>query len=158
MEEDVAALAKKLKAHEWKVATVESCTGGGLAYWLTQVSGSSEWFERGFVTYSNLAKQEMVGVREITLDTFGAVSAETATEMAEGGLRFSQAQISVAITGIAGPSGGTPDKPVGTVHFAWAGINFETILKKALLTGNRTEIREKSIAIALDGLLRILSE
>lgn len=158
MQQQVTELSKKLKSREWKITTVESCTGGGLAYALTEISGSSEWFERGFVTYSNLAKQEMVGVSLATLNSFGAVSAETAREMAEGALRFSQAQISVAITGIAGPTGGTPDKPIGTVHFAWAGINFETIVKKVLLTGTRTDIREKSIEIALEGLLQILTD
>ena len=99
----------------------------------------------------------MVGVSATTLSAFGAVSGQTAREMAEGALRFSQAQISAAITGIAGPTGGTADKPVGTVYFAWAGVNLKTTVQKIILTGNRIEIREKSIATALAGLLKILS-
>jgi nicotinamide-nucleotide amidase len=156
MEDRIIELALALKAREWKLATAESCTGGGLAYFLTSVPGSSEWFERGFVTYSNLSKEELVGVRHASLLAFGAVSPEVAREMAEGTLGFSQAQISVAITGIAGPDGGTAEKPVGMVCFAWAGINFETLVKTEYLKGTRTEIRNQSIEIALDKLLQIV--
>jgi nicotinamide-nucleotide amidase len=156
MQQQVIELSKKLKSHGWKLATVESCTGGGLAYFLTEIAGSSEWLERGFVTYSNQAKHEMVGVSLDIINTYGAVSEETARAMAEGGLRFSQAQISVAITGIAGPTGGTTDKPVGTVHIAWAGVEFTSEAKKLLFSGNRIDIRQQSIAAALQGLLRLV--
>jgi nicotinamide-nucleotide amidase len=152
----IVQLGRELVKREWKLATAESCTGGGLAFQLTSVPGSSDWFDRGFVTYSNLAKTQMLGVRLLTLSTFGAVSEETAAEMSEGARHFSDAQISVAITGIAGPGGGTKDKPVGTVCFGWAGLDFETILTTKHLKGNRTRIREQSVKIALEGLYKLL--
>jgi nicotinamide-nucleotide amidase len=155
MRELVLAVSKKLLAQQLQLVTAESCTGGGLSYHLTSLSGSSEWFERGFVTYSNLSKIEMLGVKHLTLDKFGAVSAETAREMAEGALRHSHAHISVAITGIAGPTGGTDEKPVGTVYFSWAGMNRESITRMELLKKSRKEIREQSIRIALEGLLSL---
>jgi nicotinamide-nucleotide amidase len=158
MEILITKIARHLKSRNWKLTTAESCTGGGVAYHLTNLSGSSDWFERGFVTYSNLAKEEMLGVSTTTLKQFGAVSQETAHAMAEGALKHSPAQISVSITGIAGPTGGTTEKPVGTVWFGWAGIDFETTTKLEKLTGNREEIREKAIQIALEGLLRQLSD
>ncbi len=158
MQARVKEVAEKLTSRAIKVATAESCTGGGLAYRMTDRAGSSEWFERGFVTYSNAAKQEMLGVKLATLEAKGAVSPEVAREMAEGARQFSAAQISVAITGIAGPSGGTPDKPVGMVCFAWASSDFETYLKTEYLLGSRREIRRQSIIIALDGLLEILNK
>jgi nicotinamide-nucleotide amidase len=158
MENLAITLGQQLRNREWKLATAESCTGGGVAYYITNINGSSDWFERGFVTYSNTAKEEMLGVKITTLQQFGAVSESTAREMAEGALVHSHAQISVAITGIAGPAGGTPEKPVGTVWFGWAGINFETITKLEKLNGNRVEIREKAIQIALEGLLQQLRE
>src|SRR3990167_3251020 len=104
-----------LKKHHLTLATAESCTGGGLSYWLTSVPHSSQWFERGFITYSNAAKIELLQVNPATLETFGAVSEPTAREMAEGALKHSQAKLSIAITGTAGPDGGTALKPVGTV-------------------------------------------
>jgi nicotinamide-nucleotide amidase len=158
MENLAFTVGQQLKKREWKLATAESCTGGGVAYYITNISGSSDWFERGFVTYSNTAKEEMLGVKFSTLQQFGAVSEPTAREMAEGALQHSHAQISVAITGIAGPTGGTPEKPVGTVWFGWAGIHFETITKLEKLTGNRMEIREKAIRIALEGVLQQLRD
>jgi nicotinamide-nucleotide amidase len=158
MENLVIELGKRLKARQWTMATAESCTGGGVAYYLTNISGSSDWFERGFITYSNTAKEEMLGVQANTLTQFGAVSELTAHEMAEGALKHSHAQISVAITGIAGPSGGTPEKPVGTVWFGWAGVDFKTITKMEKLTGNRVEIRERAIQIAIEGLLQQLAK
>jgi nicotinamide-nucleotide amidase len=155
IEKLVIALGQQLKAQAWKLASAESCTGGGLAYWVTSIAGSSEWFERGFVTYSNSAKEEMLGVNPATLAAHGAVSAAVAQEMAEGVLRFSKADISVAITGIAGPGGGTPEKPIGTVWFAWAGRKFETKTKVAFLTGNRSDIRNQAIHLALENLLEL---
>lgn len=157
IEQLVISLSQELKKQEWKLVTAESCTGGGLAYYLTNLSGSSEWFERGFVSYSNSSKEEMLGVRNATIDAFGAVSEQTAIEMAEGALRHSQAQVSVAITGIAGPTGGTPYKPVGTVCFAWAGLNLKTKSILTVLNGDRADIREKSIIVALTELLKILA-
>jgi nicotinamide-nucleotide amidase len=152
----IVQLGRELVKREWKLATVESCTGGGLAYQLTSVPGSSEWFERGFVTYSNLAKTQMVGVRLLTLSSFGAVSEETAAEMAEGARHFSDAQMSVSITGIAGPGGGTKEKPVGTVCFAWAGQQFETVVITKHFKGSRNRIRKLSIEFALEGLYKRL--
>ncbi|MHB1947999.1 MAG: CinA family protein [Gammaproteobacteria bacterium] len=150
-------LGLALISREWKLATAESCTGGGVAYHITEISGSSKWFERGFVTYSNLSKEELLGVSQATLSEFGAVSEETAKEMAEGALERSQAQISLAITGIAGPDGGSIAKPVGTVWFAWAGINQETQAELHVFQGDRHSIREQAIEVALNKLLAFLS-
>ncbi len=152
----VLRISEKLKAREWKLVTTESCTGGGLAYCFTELSGSSDWFERGFVSYSNSAKEELLGVSPQTLANHGAVSRETAQEMAEGALRNSQAQISISITGIAGPTGGTKEKPVGTIWIGYAGINLATQCTLLSLTGNRTEIRMQTIETALENLLRLL--
>lgn len=154
VEKLVIELGKTLTAREWKMATAESCTAGGVAYAITMVPGSSNWFERGLVTYSNLSKVEMLGVRQATLEEFGAVSEQTAREMAVGALEHSQAQVSVAITGVAGPDGGSVAKPVGTVWFAWAGVDKETVAEVYLLKGDRQAVREQSIKIALEGLLR----
>jgi nicotinamide-nucleotide amidase len=108
-----------LKSHGLMLATAESCTGGGVAQAITEVAGSSAWFERGFVTYSNLSKQQMMGVREATLKQHGAVSEMTVREMVAGALQHSAAQVALAVSGVAGPGGGTAEKPVGTVWFAW---------------------------------------
>jgi nicotinamide-nucleotide amidase len=135
-----------------KLATAESCTGGWVAQCLTAIAGSSDWFERGFVTYSNEAKMELRGVLPETLAAHGAVSEATAAAMAEGALAKSRAQRAVAITGIAGPSGGTPEKPVGMVCFGWAGsagVEVET----RHFRGDRAAIRAQSVACALAGLL-----
>lgn len=147
-------LGKQLKLQKILVATAESCTGGWVSEAITAIPGSSSWFDRGFVTYSNAAKQEMLGVKAITLDQFGAVSEETASEMAAGALKNSQAQLSVSITGIAGPDGGSDDKPVGTVWFAWADQN-SIISKQHIFTGDRASIREQAVITALDGLLEL---
>lgn len=154
--EEIQVLGLALKKRQWKLVTAESCTGGGLAYYLTSLPGSSDWFERGVVTYSNLSKQELLGVKAGTLEKFGAVSAETAREMAAGALRQSAAQISLAITGVAGPDGGSPQKPVGTVWFGWKIDSAETEAKKVLFSGNRTEIREQAIQVAIKQLLDCL--
>jgi nicotinamide-nucleotide amidase len=149
----VTQLSKKLLTREWKMVTAESCTGGGLAYLLTSLAGSSNWFERGFVTYSNSSKEELLGVDGTILSTFGAVSEQTVREMAEGALRHSQAQISIAVTGIAGPDGGTKEKPVGTVWIGFASINAETRSFVNIFPGSRTEIREQTIETALKEIL-----
>lgn len=146
-----------LKARGLMLATAESCTGGGVAQALTDIAGSSVWFERGFVTYSNIAKFEMLGVRQSTLETHGAVSEATVREMAAGALTHSHANISVSVSGIAGPSGGTAEKPVGTVWFAWALRDGEVHARLHHLAGNRAAVREQSVQIALQGVFNLLN-
>ena len=136
-----------------RLATAESCTGGWVAQSLTAIAGSSDWFERGFVTYSNTAKQEMLGVSPATLDQHGAVSEATAAAMAAGALRHSHADWALAITGIAGPGGGSADKPVGSVCFGWAGPDGCIAVESRRFEGSREEIRAQSVAYALAGIL-----
>lgn len=145
-----------LKAHGMMLVTAESCTGGGVASAVTEIAGSSAWFDRGFVTYSNQAKMDMLGVSPATLLRFGAVSEATVREMTEGALRHSLAKLSLAVSGIAGPGGGTPDKPVGTVWFAWGIKNGLQLSRMHMLEGDRTEIRNHAIRIALEGVLELL--
>ena len=128
-----------------------------MAQAVTEVAGSSAWFERGFVTYANAAKVEMLGVREETLSAHGAVSELTVREMAEGAILHSHADVSVAISGIAGPGGGTAEKPVGTVWFAWSVRGGETHARKHLLAGDRAAIRAQSVRIALEGVQEFVS-
>jgi nicotinamide-nucleotide amidase len=135
------------------LTAAESCTGGWLAQSVTAIAGSSGWFDRGFVTYSNAAKVEMLGVAETTLERHGAVSEATARAMAQGALSHSRADWSVAITGIAGPSGGSPEKPVGTVCFAWASKEGGCEAQTCYFSGDRAEVREQSVRHALRGLL-----
>lgn len=137
------------------IATAESCTGGWLAQVITHTPGSSAWFDRGFVTYSNAAKIEMLGVQPDTLKSFGAVSLETASEMAAGALAHANATISVAITGIAGPTGGTAEKPVGTVCFAWSMKGGVPSCERRLFTGSRETIRRQAVIHALEGLISL---
>ncbi len=147
-----------LKTHGHMLATAESCTGGGVAQAITDIAGSSAWFERGFITYSNLAKQEMLGVAQNTLEQFGAVSEATVREMVAGALQHSAADIALAVSGIAGPGGGTAEKPVGLVWFAWGIKNKTCVAQRHYLTGNRAEIRVQSVSIALQGLLEVLAQ
>jgi nicotinamide-nucleotide amidase len=149
----IAELAEALRARGWMVACAESCTGGGIAAALTDLAGSSDWFDRGFVTYSNRAKQAMLGVRAGTLDGYGAVSRHTVIEMARGALDHSDAHLSVAVSGIAGPGGGTADKPVGTVWLAWAGPGFVEALREQF-PGDRAAVRAATVDAAIAGLLR----
>ena len=149
-------LATLLQDEKKMLCTAESCTGGGVAYYLTSLAGVSTWFDRSFVTYSNEAKKEMLGVNEKTLLTFGAVSQETVKEMAEGALKNSHAQVSIAITGIAGPTGGSDEKPVGTVWFGFGREGVETVTHLAQLQGDREAIRTQSIEIALQKLVDLL--
>ncbi|MFM9885819.1 MAG: CinA family protein [Burkholderiales bacterium] len=142
-----------LAACGWTLATVESCTGGWVAQAVTAISGSSAWFERGFVTYSNEAKQELVGVLASTLMERGAVSEETAREMALGGLARSRSTLSVSITGVAGPTGGTPAKPVGMVCLAWALRGGAVTSVTCYFTGDRRDVRRSSVERALQGVL-----
>ena len=150
------ALARSCKRRGVSLATAESCTGGGVAAACTRIPGSSEWFERGMVTYTNVAKREMLGVSEETLEAHGAVSEEVAREMAVGALRQSHADVSVAVTGIAGPGGGVPCKPVGTVHFAWAVRGGDIQARKFLFRGDRAAVRLQSVAVGLQGLIDLL--
>jgi len=153
----LGALARRagarLNKRGLKLAAAESCTGGWIAQVITSIPGSSEWFERGFVTYSNEAKKEMLGVRPATLLRHGAVSEETAREMAAGALKRSEAHVGLAVTGIAGPGGGTRKKPVGMVCFAWSGPKGGTQSATRRFTGGRESVRRKSVVAALQGLL-----
>ena len=146
-------LGRALVARGWKVATAESCTGGLVAAAITDVSGSSGWFDRGSITYSDTAKTGMLGVRAETLAAHGAVSEPTAREMAAGALANSGADLAVAITGVAGPSGGTPAKPVGMVCLAWArrGGPVEAVTRH--FEGDRGAVRDAAVLAALEGLL-----
>ncbi|UJP02396.1 MAG: CinA family protein [Nitrosomonas sp.] len=143
--------------HGWMLVTAESCTGGWMGQAVTAVSGSSAWYERGYITYSNTAKCEMLGVQQATLDQHGAVSPQTAQEMAIGALNRSHAQISVSITGIAGPDGGTAIKPVGMVCFAWATQDGSVQQETHYFSGDREAIRRQAVATALAGVLTMLN-
>lgn len=149
-------LGARLKARGTMLVTAESCTGGWAAQAVTTVAGSSEWFERGFITYSNAAKEEMLGVRAATLARFGAVSEETAREMALGALERSRGTISLAITGVAGPTGGSAAKPVGTVCFAWAAKGRPVSAQTRHFAGDREAVRRQSVEYALERLLELL--
>jgi nicotinamide-nucleotide amidase len=146
-------LGRRLTAKDWQAATAESCTGGLVAGAITAIGGSSAWFDRGFVTYSNEAKAEVLHVPLPTLAQHGAVSAETARAMAEGALAASRATVAVAVTGIAGPAGGSLEKPVGTVWFAWSVRGGSTTAAVHVLPGDRAAVREASVRIALEGLI-----
>ena len=148
----VLALARSLCAKGRMIASAESCTGGLIAAACTSVAGSSDWFERGFVTYSNAAKTEMLGVPAALIAQFGAVSAEVARAMAEGAIAHSSADIAVAVTGIAGPGGATPDKPVGTVWLALARRSGTTVDELLSLDGDRAAIRAQTTQLALQRL------
>ncbi|MEA3291274.1 MAG: CinA family protein [Pseudomonadota bacterium] len=156
-----AQLGERLLATGQSLMSVESCTGGWVAQVLTSVPGSSQWFERGLVTYSNRAKTDLAGVDPSLLEQYGAVSEEVAAAMARGGLARSRANLSLAITGIAGPGGGSPEKPVGTVWFAWAGFpgmglnQPETSIRRFL--GGREAVRLQSVKCALEGALERLA-
>ncbi len=152
----VGQLAQLLGDREMMLTVAESCTGGWLAKVCTDLSGSSKWFERGFVTYTNESKQEMLGVLAQTLQTHGAVSEETVAEMASGALANSRAQIAVSISGIAGPGGGTLEKPVGTVCFGWAQQGGGTVTERRRFDGDREAVRAQAVLHALQGLLQQL--
>ncbi len=148
----------KTKARGWRLATAESCTGGLVSAALTDIPGASEVFDRGFVTYSNAAKTEMLGVSEALLAAHGAVSAETACAMAEGALAHSRADVAVAITGVAGPGGGTRLKPVGLVHFACAKRGGEVaLLERRFGALSRDDIRRAAVDQALDLMIEALN-
>ena len=146
-------VGRVLAERRWKLVTAESCTGGLVAGAITDVAGSSEWFDRGFVTYSNEAKVELLGVAPATLARCGAVSEATVREMAAGALARSRADIAVAVTGVAGPAGGTPDKPVGLVWFAWAVRGAAVGAESRRFEGDRAAVRDASVGAALRGIL-----
>lgn len=150
------ALGHRLQAAQLMLATAESCTGGWVAKVVTDIPGSSSWFDRGFVTYTNGAKQDMLGVPARALEVHGAVSEEVAQEMARGALEHSLAGVAVAVTGIAGPDGGSEDKPVGTVCFAWALEGRSPVTQRIQFAGNREEVRHQSVRLALERLLELL--
>lgn len=152
-----AAVGQALKARNWMLATAESCTGGGVAQAITEIAGSSSWFDRGFVTYSNDSKVALLRVPPQTLVDHGAVSEQTAAAMAQGALTNSNAKVTLSTTGIAGPGGAVPGKPVGTVCFAWC-IEGAVHTEQRFFPGDRHAVREQSVAHALRGLLQRLSQ
>jgi len=149
---------ERLLAARHRLATAESCTGGWIAKAVTDVAGSSAWFDCGMAAYSYEAKQALLGVRPQTLEIHGAVSRETVVEMVSGALVNSGATLAVAVTGIAGPGGAVDGKPVGTVCFGWARVGFDTRVATLRFAGDRTAVREESVLTALAGLLAALGE
>ncbi len=149
-------VAELLCERHLMLVTAESCTGGWIAKCCTDLPGSSHWFERGFVTYTNEAKMEELGVLAATLQIHGAVSEATVAEMAAGALHHSRAQVSVAVSGIAGPGGGRPDKPVGTVCFGWALAGKGPVSRQLYIVGDREQIRRQAVAVALRGVLDVV--
>ena len=147
----------ELKRRKLMLATAESCTGGWIAEAVTMVPGSSEWFERGFVTYTYISKREMLGVRKATLERHGAVAEEVVLEMVQGALARSHAQVAVAVSGVAGPSGGTPQKPVGTVCIAWGVQDGKLRAETRRFAGDREAVRQRSVEHALKGVLALLA-
>ena len=149
-------VADLLLQHQWLLTTAESCTGGMIAAACTDLAGSSAWFERGFVSYSNASKTELLGVDPALIERCGAVSEEVVCAMVQGALQHSHAQVAVAVTGVAGPSGGTVAKPMGTVWFGWAtpaGLNTQV----QHFGGDRANVRSATVAHALQGLVRFIS-
>ena len=145
-----------LKSRAMMLVTAESCTGGWVGEAVTMVPGSSDWYERGFITYTYVSKREMLGVKVETLDEHGAVSEQTVKEMVIGALAASHAQVAVAVSGTAGPGGGTPEKPVGTVCLAWALRNGEPVAETRHYAGDREAVRRQSVERALEGMLELL--
>lgn len=140
---------------QWQLTTAESCTGGWVAEAITAISGSSQWFETGYVTYSNATKQRLLGVNGRTLATRGAVSAEVVEQMVQGACEESSADLGVAISGVAGPGGGSAEKPVGTVWFAWGNREYQ-VSEKHHFEGDRTVIRAQAVCVALQGFIEHL--
>ncbi|HTM64527.1 MAG TPA: CinA family protein [Gammaproteobacteria bacterium] len=158
MDKEIEKLAHEVgmmfKQKNMKLATAESCTGGGLGFWITSIPGSSEWYDRGFITYTNAAKTEMLNVKPHTLDMYGAVSEPVVIEMADGALAQSDADITIAVSGIAGPDGGSPDKPVGTVWIAYASKNSRSEAFIELFPGDREAVRLATIKRALEQVIK----
>ena len=158
---DIAELAtragKALHDKGMMLATAESCTGGGVAQAVTGIPGSSTWFDRGFVTYSNASKSDLLNVPASLIAQFGAVSEEVAAAMAEGALANSEARVALSTTGIAGPGGAVPGKPVGTVCFGWASAH-SVFTERVVYAGDRQTVRQQAVVHALEGLLRFLEQ
>ncbi len=157
LETAAKTLLEACRRSDVKLATAESCTGGLIAGMLTEIPGSSDVFERGFVTYSNASKTEMLGVPAMLVNLEGAVSEKVARSMAEGALKKSAADITIAVTGVAGPGGGTQDKPVGLVHIACAGTGRPTIHRRNIFSGDRTDIRHQTIFTAFGIIAQVLA-
>ena len=153
----IKQVAHTLLGETWSVTCAESCTGGWVAKCCTDLAGSSAWFDRGFVTYSNQAKQDCLQVKSTTLQEFGAVSEQIATEMAQGAVSASQADISLAITGVAGPDGGTEQNPVGSVWLAWALRSGQIITQHYQFKGDRDAVRRQAVVVALQGVVDIVN-
>lgn len=153
----IQQLAKKLLANKARVSTAESCTGGGIAKAMTQLAGSSEWFECGWITYSNAAKEKLLNIDPALINAYGAVSESVVLAMARQALLLANVEYSVAVSGIAGPSGGTEEKPVGTVWIAWAWLPANQSVQADAscfhFSGDRSSVREQTIEQALLGLL-----
>ncbi|MDC0611183.1 nicotinamide-nucleotide amidase [Vibrio sp.] len=145
-------VGQRLKQHNAVLCSAESCTGGGVAAAITDIAGSSEWFDRAFVTYSNEAKQQMLGVNKATLDSYGAVSEPIVEEMTSGALKHSLATVAVAISGIAGPAGGSAEKPVGTVCFCWENTDGWKCVETLVFPGDRAQVRKQAVFHALKTL------
>ena len=150
-------LAAQLSQNERKICTAESCTGGLIAKTITDQAGSSHWFDRGFVTYTNQSKVDMLGVNPLTLEAQGAVSKSVAGEMAVGAVQHSEADVAIAVTGIAGPGGGSELKPVGTVCLGFA-IDNQVVTEKQLFQGNRQQIRNSSLIYALQRVIELIKQ
>ena len=155
IDELAGLLGDKLLAKGWTISCAESCTGGGVGYAITAIPGSSGWFKQGFITYSNEAKQQLLAVSAHTLNNFGAVSEQTVQAMALGAAKAADAQVTIAVSGIAGPDGGTPDKPVGTVWFGFY-IDGQVLAVTQLFKGTRQQVRLKAIEFALARVIRLL--
>lgn len=151
-------VGQALRARGWSLATAESCTGGWIGEVVTRVSGSSAWYDRGFITYSNAAKQSLLGVAVETLERHGAVSEATVVEMAAGALSRSEADVAVAVSGVAGPTGGSAEKPVGTVCIAWAVGDGVRQVETFRFAGDRTDVRRQTVVTALEGVIRLAAE
>lgn len=149
-------LGQLLLRKKWTITTAESCTGGGVAYWLTAVAGSSAYVDRSFITYSNKAKQQLLAVRSATLLQYGAVSEETVREMAQGAAQSAGARLAIAVSGIAGPGGGSVLKPVGTVCFGFY-IDGKVVSSQMLFAGDRQQIRQQAIDFALKQSIELLT-
>jgi nicotinamide-nucleotide amidase len=152
----ISHVAELLSANEQRLAVAESCTGGWLAKVCTDLPGSSEWFDRGFVTYSNEAKHDMLGVLVATIETHGAVSAKTVEQMVSGALSHSRADWAIAVSGVAGPGGGSEVNPVGSVWFAWMKKDQKAKTIKKIFPGDREQVRQQSVEFALEELAKLL--
>lgn len=161
MSENTILLAQQLGdillAKGWQITCAESCTGGGIGYAITEISGSSNWFERGFITYSNQAKQDMLGVSATTLERYGAVSAQTVEALAACAAKAAGAQCAIAVSGIAGPEGGSAGKPVGTVWFGFA-LEQQLLAEKQQFSGDRQQVRQQAIDHGLSRICTLLRE